>query len=551
VKKPRKQTLWILPAILLLGVLWRLPSLHDSFCDPDVAGGAYSCQELLNGGSLYGNTVETKPPLSYLLFAAVFAVFGRSMIFVHAVAIGWHLGVALCLFLLGRAMHDARTGLLAAFFYAGYSTTAAVNGLCPNFESWTLLPIGLMFVALWRHGATRWWGWLVLAGAFGGAALLFKQNVAPIVVALPLLLWTDRPDGSPGGARAGAVAMDAALIAVGAALPIAAVLSFFAARGEWRWLWDALTPSAAATYVSSEKLGFSYHGLLENGGKFVSGNVLLVVCFLWWLVFTFREKGAQETYPGELRASRFTGFWLFSALFSVMVGTKFFGHYFILLVPPLSLGAALLVSRTLSSRSGSPVAVLLSWIVVIGATGFGLRSETARAGVALAQLPTRGEFVQRVADAPFWWKDDVPRTLHWNRLLRKTGKCLARRTEPNETIFVWDYQPGLYWFAERRAPTRHFMYFNVAVDLPTGAGRWHAEVTPRVAAARAELMSELRARPPRYVILHRRRPADATHWAFFEEPAPMFDELQQWVTDHFAPDHECFNRYLVVLRRVD
>lgn len=546
---PRTRHLLILAAIVLLGVFWRLPSLHDAFCDPDVAGVAYSCQELLTGGDLYGDTVETKPPASYLLFAAVFAVLGRSMTYVHAVAIVWHLGVALCLLGLGRAIRDVRTGLLAAFFYAGYSTTTSVNGLCPNFESWTLLPLALMFLALWRHGGARRWWWPVLAGACAATALLFKQNVAPVVFAVPLLLAFNQSDAPPRRRLAGRVVADTALMLVGAAGPVLAVILLFWSRGQLASMWEALTPHAAVTYVSSEELGFSYQGLIENGGKFIARNVLLVGFFVWLLVFVFREKHTSALNPATQRGLRLAGYWLFSALLSVMIGTKFFGHYFILLIPPLALTGALLVSLLAFRPGRRRYVTILIVAAVVAMAIFDLRSETAQSAVAAVQLPQQGRFDKRVTDMPFLWSDDFPRTLQWNRLLEKTGICLARRTEPGDTIYVWDYEPGLYWFADRRAPTRHFMYFNVAVDLPSGAGRWHAGVGAPVTKAREELLGDLRERAPKYIVLQRRKPDDATNWHFYTQPAPPFPDLQQWIIDNYRPDYDCFNRYLVVLKQ--
>ncbi len=116
----------IVALILALQIFMRLPMLDDIFCDPDVAGVAYSAQELQRSGALYSGTVETKPPGAYILFAAIFEIFGRDIRFVNAASIMLHAAIVFCLFLLGRAMLGNIAGIFAAFF-TPYIPSATVS----------------------------------------------------------------------------------------------------------------------------------------------------------------------------------------------------------------------------------------------------------------------------------------------------------------------------------------------------------------------------------------------------------------------------------------
>jgi len=103
---------------------------------------------------------------------------------------------------------------------------------------------------------------------------------------------------------------------------------------------------------------------------------------------------------------------------------------------------------------------------------------------------------------------------------------VAARTRAGEPLYVWPYHPQIYFWADRRAPTKHYCYFDVAVGLPTSRGPWHTVVGPDVDAARARLLADLAARPPRFVIF----PRAPQSWD------RAFEELRTWVARWYDVD---------------
>lgn len=537
-----------LSAVVL--IFMRHPMVDDVFCDPDVAGAAYSAQELLRGGDLYGDTVETKPPFTYLLMAFLFSRFGLTMSPVYIAAIIVHLVMLLCLFWLGRSILGDLAGLLAALLYALYSVTTAVNGWCPNFETWPLAPLGLGFVLLWRQMQTRRWWQPVLIGLCGGWAVLGKQNVAVFGLAWLALLWLAQPETKSRNERLRGFAGDTLLALFGLALPLAATALYFAQRGGLASLLSALHPQAVVEYVSSERLGFNARGLLHNGGKLLLYTKFLFLPMIGLFALIFWEKWRREVDAKIVRGLQFIEIWLIGAILAVVAGTKFFSHYFVLLMPPVTLAAGFVV-HLLGFRiwKKTVAGVVLVGVLLAGAL-VDMRLEISIAAKALNDRLQRGQVYWQEGDDYFWRRAGLPRYSAWSYLLRDVGRCLDSHARPGETIYVWDYEPGVYWYAQRRAPTRHFMYFNVATSLPDNAGRWFGEEDPFVRAQREQLLNDLTRSPPAYVVvLTHREPKN--WWDYSHVPAPMFDPLRRFVDEQYQRDDDCSNRYLTTLRRVD
>ena len=68
--------------------------------------------DLLAGGNIYENCVETKPPATYMLFAFVFNAFGRSMVYIYILSMVFHGAVIICLYIFGRLMINRFQGAI-------------------------------------------------------------------------------------------------------------------------------------------------------------------------------------------------------------------------------------------------------------------------------------------------------------------------------------------------------------------------------------------------------------------------------------------------------
>src|ERR1700680_4113023 len=89
---PLRQFRGAVLGIVLLTITTRLPALvHSQAIDDE---GAYSivANEMVDGGQLYVDVVERKPPLLFWTYAAIFKVAGKSnWIALHCAALLWTL----------------------------------------------------------------------------------------------------------------------------------------------------------------------------------------------------------------------------------------------------------------------------------------------------------------------------------------------------------------------------------------------------------------------------------------------------------------------------
>lgn len=65
---------------------------------------------------------------------------------------------------------------------------------------------------------------------------------------------------------------------------------------------------------------------------------------------------------------------------------------------------------------------------------------------------------------------------------------VARRLPPNESLYIWGFEPAIYWFSDRR-PASRYVY-----DVPQRA-LWQSE------RARQQLLTDLRHDPPGLVLV--------------------------------------------------
>lgn len=558
--------------IILLAVILRLPAVDDYFCNPDVAGVAYSAQEYSIGGKLYGNSVETKPPATYLLFSTLFAVFGKTMASVQITAIIFHIFIGICIYLFAKREWGVLPAITAFFLYELYSVSSSTSGLCPNFETWPILPIALGFYLILIFADSDDKRLLVAFGVCSGIAVLFKQTVA--LFPLSAMVFVLYIQGKKKGAAAALVkqyAHDMFYVAFGVAIPLCAVFLYLAVMDDLGNMGRALNPLTYAGYMGSEGYENILMRIWESFGFFLSQHYLPAAGAVALLIFSFignkNEIGPKDNYGRNL-----VFFWLAAGLIAVVVPGKFFDHYFVLLEPPLALCVAYSVWRFAGRFDKSKFALPVICMLCVPAAAFEMRLEIKMGFHTVPNFARQGKPEFTVESDYFWTKSNFPRIAAWNHEMRRIGNCIEKRTDKDDTIYVWDYAPGLYWFAQRRAPTKHFMYFQVATNLPARSGKWHDKVTPRVLESRKVLMGDLNTGAPKYIVIYgnimeelsltqdeyRELKADfikARSYAeamyepdridYLQYPVPAFAELDDFVQSNYSLDTQCSDKYFL------
>ncbi|WP_171162425.1 glycosyltransferase family 39 protein [Streptomyces sp. I05A-00742] len=421
----------LLPVLTALALATRLPSFLRPLWNPDEGFLATQARMLAHGAVLYRTVVDRKPPLLPWLYEACFRAFGDgSLLPVKSLAVVAQLVTAVLLASLARRRWGERAGCTAGVLYLLVSI-----GLEPEdaqAATFEVFAVPWTAAAMWCADRGRWGR----AGLATAAALLTKQTGGAVLAPVLLMLWTARP-----AARGGAVALG-----LGTTLPVAAVAW---ACGPARLLFWCVTGSGS--YASIEgSVGASAARAVANAGVLTTScaGLLAPVC----LLLLARRRFA----PPEL------WLWLIASGVAVTTGFHFFGHYYLQLIPPLTL----LATAALRALPDAALPV---------AGGLCALSCAAFLGAGLLGTPPELPHSLRIADA------------------------VRARTAPADPVLIWGMHPEQYWFADR-PPAGRFLTAGLLTNYSGGRDASAVGEAYGVPGGWPVLRRELRTRPPALVV---------------------------------------------------
>jgi 4-amino-4-deoxy-L-arabinose transferase-like glycosyltransferase len=470
--------LWaVLGGVAVLAV--HAPAFFHRLLDGDEAIYA-SIAALMNLGSrLYAQGgIDNKPPGIYWVYAATFDVFGRYQLqAVHAVALGAVAATCVLLFAIARSLAGDRAGLLAAVFYGILTGAGNPRLLAANTELFMTLPLTASFLLMLR----RRWIWSGLLMALAGA---FKQVAAVEVLLLPAGLLLLEPHGS----RLRATAMFGGGLALGLAAWGGLLAATGSLAGFWRWTVQILV-GYASTNWSPDLLGFRARDSIL---PFVA---YMIVIWIGAIALAVRWKtlGAGE---------RLAVVWLVLSATGSVAGGHWSWHYFIQMMAPLAVLAAIGIDRA-------------------------LRNSRGRRLIAFAAL------VGIAAPAIYWTAFDVqadPLTYDWHGPIAQHELVAAYvhdHTKPGDRVFVWGNWPAIYVESDRLMASRFPGFlrgFARGSGLPPNNWDTAPDVWPM-------LQSDLAENPPALIV-----DTAAAGWSDFSMyPMSNYPVLAQLVADHYRP----------------
>jgi len=392
---------------VLVSLLTRWLSLVVEVLDMDEAAHAVGSWVLLDGGRLYTDFVDNKPPLLYGYYALAQLLLGRGLLPVHVLTAV--LTVPLTALAASAAFRHDRRGVAAGLLWLVYGASfLAHDMLAANAELVLLLPASwaIALVADERR-ATRW-APLLFAGVLLGLATLVKHQAA---FWLPALGWSAlraRPAAGDAGKTPRLLALGA-----GFALPLLATWVVFAATGGagdllywlvWRNVLYTANPITAA-------------GALERAARYLL-PWLLATAPLWWAWRSARPA------LGEHQRRLIDGL-VVLGLLPALAGFRFFPHYFVPAGFALALGAGPAVARWSERPRERAGRVFLATTLAL-ALGF--------AG-ANAWLYLGDSGVYRETDPVYRAVAD---------------RLAADECFPGSRLFVWGWAPAFYYEAGLR-----------------------------------------------------------------------------------------------------
>jgi 4-amino-4-deoxy-L-arabinose transferase-like glycosyltransferase len=452
----------------------RLPAFFVDVFNSDETFLATQAQVIREGGNLYEEAADRKPPLVPYVYAATFGVFGTTALWsVRLVAM---LAVALTALMLAveaRRRYGRRAawvaGLLCVFALVAF---APQDGQAANFEIFMLPAMTAAILFARRGNAAR-------AGIGVALATLAKQTGAATLLPVLYLVWKAR--GRSGVSRA----------MLGFGIPLALVAL---AMGPAQVLhWTVLGNGSYVSYASVSTAVLA---------TFVLMTLAWAACnlpILWRLPVAWRDR-TVATRDGKPDTDLWL--WLISAALSVMVGLRFFGHYYLQLIPPLVLLTAGALAR--GSRRLAVVTVALAAVMAFA-------------------FSAAGYFMSPFGPEPRY---------------QAVSQYLETHTDARDRIFVWGSEPEIYWASDRLPATR-FITTNtfLAGNHP---GRDPEDAAPEDSSPGDWdlLFDDLAAHPPKYLIDTAPANIRGTEWT----PISRFPRLQEFVASQY--------RYVVSINEI-
>ncbi|HEV2968213.1 MAG TPA: hypothetical protein VG009_08940, partial [Candidatus Dormibacteraeota bacterium] len=397
----RQLALWA-GLIALTVFIAHLPSFFHRLLDGDEAVYGSIAALLNTGGELYGpGGVDNKPPGIFWVYAATFRAAGAyQMTAIHLVGLAVIVATCALLFVIGRDLGGARTGLLAALFYGLLTAAGNPRLLATNTEIFMELALTASALLMFR----RHWFWsgvlLVVAGAFRQVAAV------NLLLAALAIVWLE-PAGNrlrPAASLAGGVA---AALAAGAVV----LLLTGSLAGFWRWTVESLYGYASTTWIPS----YVWQRARDSVVPFVLDMAVL------WIAAIALATRWRRLDPLE----RLVVVWLVVAMVGSMAAGHLSWHYFIQAMGPLALAAALFFSRVSLKR----------WVAAVAAVGIA--------------IPVLGWWTYDLGADPLTYDFSPPVPQH-----ELVAVYIHDHTTPGQRVFVWGDWPALYVESDRLMASR-------------------------------------------------------------------------------------------------
>jgi hypothetical protein len=425
---------WILTvAIMILTVAIRLRLLEIPL-ERDEGEYAYAGQLMLQGIPPYKLAYNMKWPGTYAAYALIMWVFGQSAAAIHLGLLLINLASVALLFFLGRRLWNPIAGLAAAGCYAVLSVSPSVLGFAAHATHFVVLPVLGGLLLLLRsddRGGTKT---LFASGLLFGIGAFMKQPGVFFVLS-GLGYSVSRDLRSHLGWRK--ILRRNAAFTIGAAIPFAITCFLLWRAGVFRnfWFWTFDYARAYGTRIS-----------VSSGIRIFLHHIKFVIGFGWllWACAGIGLSAFLWNVTARRRMPFVIAFLIFSTL-ALGAGLYFRKHYFILILPALSLlaGAAASAVRDLCAA----ISTKLGFVPLL------------LFGVALA-LPLAGEseFLFRLSPAA------ACRKAYWiNPFLEsvRVAEYLREHTEPNDTIAVLGSEPEIYFYSHRHSATGYIYTYGL------------------------------------------------------------------------------------------
>jgi 4-amino-4-deoxy-L-arabinose transferase-like glycosyltransferase len=421
----------------------------------------YAGQLMLQGIPPYKLAYNMKFPGTYAAYALVMSIFGQTIVGIHIGLLLINAASIILIFFIGRRLFGLPAGVVAAATYAVLSLSPSVLGLAAHASQFAMLPIlaGTLLLVSDRSDQ-RGFGREFASGALFGIGVLMKQPAAAFIFfgAASILC-----NGIRRRATFKTIALRISIFGAGAIIPfgLTCLILWQAGVFEKFWFWTVNYAAEYGTRIPLRAAPFIFS--VMAGSVIRSGWALWILAALGLVgLWNKASRGGAVFLLGLLAVS----------LLALSAGFYFREHYFIFILPAVSLLCGLAISMLsdfVASRSRlvrfTPVLVFciaLTQPILAGRQFYFEVSTTEACRIAYGSNP-------------------FPESL-------RIAEYLRDHSSPSDTIAILGSEPQIYFYSRRHSATG-YIYTYALMEAQSYARQMQEE-----------MISEIELERPRYLI---------------------------------------------------
>lgn len=481
-------------------------------CNSDLSSIAYNGMALSEGKIPYRDTIEGKPPLSYFILWPLFKAFGVSFIAIGLFSIVWMFLASFFIFLIVKNILGFKPACLAAVVYTIFSASKTIEGTCPNYTTWMILPliISVYFIVL-AEGNKRS-HYYFFAGFFSMLGVLAKLpaifNFIGICVFLIISFLINNKEGQSLSFFLTKISYSLAGFFAGV---IPFLLFFYSFGGTDQFLNPSILPHEAQyiamsntySYLPSD-ISLMIYNLLLRTTVPVAIKALENI-FIWFfsavfvLIFLFKLNFKKSDYRNKIFL--LLVIWSFFSLIGVYIGGRFYPHYFVQIVPGFSMLSTFGIIYLYKNIKKLRLLLILVTVFMI----------TQPIHIDFKKNPLDTFAETKVDDEAF-----------------KTGMYIKKNSLPKDYIYVWGYVPEIYVYSERFAPTRHYKFWGIVESMNGTRAVLQKDVPDDI------FLDDLKKNMPLFFVLSNEYGIEK----YVDPEIGEYPELNKFLDDNYAFDKE-------------
>ena len=419
--------------IILATIILGAPTLIYPF-GRDQGEYAWIATSTLNGILSYSEIFNVKPPFTHLIHQVALVSFGYKIASIRILDLLWQFATAIFIFKIAKQIGQPRvTSIFAAvvyllsYFIMDYWTIAQTDGFLN-------LPI-TAGILLFLRAQQKIHFWIYAAsGVAIGLGTLFKYPIGILIVFLSLLILIRKTKNC---------LFSVLWLGIGFAAPLAVGTLVMLLRGNLAdFLW--IQSTFISRYSTMPILDLSY------------ARTIIHVFFAiypvlgWGSLFGIYGLFSGHSRSGWMKMTVLATWWA-SAVIHFVIQNKFYGYHTLPILAPLALMTSNLFVDVTKMRGlfRFAIGVWGIWLMVFQFFSYNFPQKYVRLyDVAV------GEITLQMAYGDEMFTDSLDFSV---RADMEIAEYLIANTNQDERIFIWGFEPGIYFLSQRRNATR-FIY---------------------------------------------------------------------------------------------